>query len=208
MGSHIYKSDSDSVPHQPWTSPHVTDVKSCAVLTNSVWSQNLEGGLSVSAARAESSKVVPKNYNTESRVAWDGWETWCRFLDVKVGRGSLICDNLHLETVQQFQKNIFQCKIAKTWYHQKIEGIMSVCAWQRSNLDVRDLWAFRRQCIKNSNDSLLTCNPSNPNNNTPRYHCLCNRTRWTWSCNIFEDLTITRLVSFLKIISDQIIVHI
>ena len=34
--------------------------------------------------------------------------------EVKMGRGSPICERLHLLIVEKFQNNIPQCKIAKT----------------------------------------------------------------------------------------------
>ena len=82
--------------------------------------------------------------------------------EVKMGRGSPICERLRLLIVEKFQNNIPQCKIAKTLkissstvhniikrFRESGEIFVRKGQGRKPILDARDLQALRRHCIKN-----------------------------------------------------------
>ena len=87
--------------------------------------------------------------------------------EVKMGRGSPICERLRLLIVEKFQNNIPQCKIAKTLkissstvhniikrFRESGEIFVRKGQGRKPILDARDLRALRRHCIKNRHDSV------------------------------------------------------
>ncbi len=93
--------------------------------------------------------------------------------EVKMGRGSLICERVRKKifyalALEYFKNNIPQCQIAKALQisssivHNIIKrfretGEISVRMGQgrRPLLDARGLWALRRHCITHRHDSVI-----------------------------------------------------
>ncbi len=89
-------------------------------------------------------------------------------LEVKIGRGSPICERVRKKNVKYFKDNVPQCQITKalqSWsstVHNIIKrfretGEISVCKGQgrRPLLDACGLRALRRHCITHLHDSVI-----------------------------------------------------
>ncbi len=88
--------------------------------------------------------------------------------EVKMGRGSPICERVRKKIVEYFKNSVPQCQIAKalqissSTVHNIIKGFretgeISVCKGQgrRPLLDSRGLRALRRHCITQQHDSVI-----------------------------------------------------
>ncbi len=83
--------------------------------------------------------------------------------EVKMGRGSPICERVHQKIVEYFKKNVPQRQIAKALQisssteHQRETGEISVCKGQgrRPLVDIRGLRALRQHCISHRHDSVI-----------------------------------------------------
>ncbi len=91
-----------------------------------------------------------------------------RLSEVKMGRGSPICERVLKKIVEYFKNNVHQCQIAKTLQissstvHNIIKGFretgeISVRKGQgrRPLLDARGLRTLRRHCISHRHDSVI-----------------------------------------------------
>ncbi len=90
--------------------------------------------------------------------------------EVKMGRGSLICERVRKKIVEYFKNNVSQRQIAKALQMQILSstvhniirsfretGEISVCKGQgrRPLLDAHGLWALRRHCVTHRHDSVI-----------------------------------------------------
>ncbi len=111
---------------------------------------------------SQTSKSWPKSHSVSRALERQSLS------EVKMGRGSLICERVHKKIVEYFKNNVPQHQIAKALQissytvHNIIKrfretGEISVRKGQgrRPLLDAHGLWALRRHCFTHRHDSVI-----------------------------------------------------
>ncbi len=88
--------------------------------------------------------------------------------EVKMGRGSSVCERVHKKIVEYFKNNVPQCQIAKALqisqstvhniikrFRETVEISVRKGQGRRPLLDTRGLRALRRHCITHRHDSVI-----------------------------------------------------